>query len=109
MINAWTCLFPEELTEALLELGIENAEFREGELWVYFGQKKKGNGEQLAIHRGCGQVSLQTTLWLGRWKRLVIALQGKLFRLPWKLEREEFCFKIWSEMRIPEPGGSMSD
>ena len=73
--------FADEAMEALKEIGIEEYSFRTGELWAYVGQKRKGHGEQIAIHRSYDNVLLETGICLGK-NVLPFEYQGALIMTP---------------------------
>lgn len=49
----------------LKDLGIEDYNFKTGELWTYCGYKKRDGAVKIALHRGFDAVELVTSLNLG--------------------------------------------
>jgi len=49
----------------LKDLGIEDCNFKTGELWTYCGYKKRDGAVKIALHQGFDAVELVTSLNLG--------------------------------------------
>ena len=49
----------------LKDLGIEDYNFKTGELWTYCGYKKRDGAVKIALHQGFDAVELVTSLNLG--------------------------------------------
>ena len=49
----------------LRDLGIEDYNFKTGELWTYCGYKKRDGAVKIALHQGFDAVELVTSLNLG--------------------------------------------
>ncbi|XP_032239903.1 uncharacterized protein LOC5514394 isoform X2 [Nematostella vectensis] len=57
----------DDAQEAFRELGVENFNFKTGQMWGFVGQKKKDHiGEQIAIHRNYDHMALEAGVNLGR-------------------------------------------
>lgn len=54
----------------LKDLGIEDYNFKTGELWTYCGYKRRDGAVQVALHQGFDVVELVTLLNLGAFLKL---------------------------------------
>ena len=58
--------FSDKARLSLKDIGIEDYNFKTGELWTFCGYKRRDRAVQISLQRGFDVVELSTTLSLGK-------------------------------------------
>ena len=58
--------FSDKARLSLKDIGIEDYNFKTGELWTFCGYKRRDGAVQISLQRGFDVVELSTTLSLGK-------------------------------------------
>ena len=58
--------FSDKARLSLKDIGIEDYNFKTGELWTFCGYKRRDGAVQVSLQRGFDVVELSTTLSLGK-------------------------------------------